>query len=52
MMITSEKAPKEAGRHCKGCAIVIINKTSLWLQHKVQRLVSAVSLEGKDNAEL
>lgn len=29
MKITSEKAPSEAGRSCKGCAIVIINKTSV-----------------------
>lgn len=52
MKITSEEAPSEAGRHCKGCAIVIINKASVWLQHKVQRLISAVSLGGRDNAEL
>lgn len=52
MKITSEKAPSEAGRRCKGCAIVIINKACVWLQHKVQRLVSVVSLEGRDNAEL
>lgn len=44
MKITSDKAPSEAGRRCKGCAIVIINKASVWLQHKVQRLISAVSL--------
>lgn len=29
MKITSEKAPSEAGRRCKGCAIVIINKASV-----------------------
>ncbi|OPJ66965.1 hypothetical protein AV530_016915 [Patagioenas fasciata monilis] len=29
MKITSEKAPSEAGRRCKGCAIVIINKPSV-----------------------
>lgn len=29
MKITSEEAPSEAGRHCKGCAIVIINKASV-----------------------
>lgn len=36
MKITSEKAPSEAGRRCKGYAIVIINKASVWLQHKVR----------------
>lgn len=35
MKITSEKAPSETGRHCKGRAIAIINKTSVWLQHKI-----------------